>query len=528
MTFFIRFKFRKKIFVTMKTQVDNLIRALDSYDSCNEKTHKEFEETVVTNLNDIVKFIISLNAPYETLLDSLVSLISSGFIQNIVYNYLQNCLGKQLQESISKDEYVLTSQRGKMYQEETRNDLWNDSSVKILKITIEIIATLCERIPTNFELLQPTIDRIGLILNTLHDDILTDFFNSTLANYKIEYLKRDKNFSQDKYGNPPENFRNLPLIPKLSEIKSTRNLFLRPNLKNGAFDDVEHYLDIHFRLLREDYVGSIRDGLIEYLAVNNNDTQRNKKKLSNLMNIRVYKNVEMLNAITDQQDIVHQIKFEISEQMKRIRWETSKRLIEGSLLCFTNDNFKTAYFATVFDRYAPHLYSGKIIVKFDDWLSLNNHVTESNNNFTMIESLAYFESYRHTLESLKSFNECNFPFKKHIVYSQNELIDCPRYLRENHKNVLYDFRPLIKSSHNIIVLRKKEGYYLEYEDIQVPEQIIKGYVFSSLENSAINVIDQKLWPSAALVGLDRSQYEALQLALTHELVVIQGPPGTGK
>lgn len=36
------------------------------------------------------------------------------------------------------------------------------------------------------------------------------------------------------------------------------------------------------------------------------------------------------------------------------------------------------------------------------------------------------------------------------------------------------------------------------------------------------------WPSPDELHLNRSQAEALKLALTNELAVIQGPPGTGK
>jgi len=36
------------------------------------------------------------------------------------------------------------------------------------------------------------------------------------------------------------------------------------------------------------------------------------------------------------------------------------------------------------------------------------------------------------------------------------------------------------------------------------------------------------WPSAAQLGLDQSQHEAISNALTKELSIIQGPPGTGK
>ena len=41
-------------------------------------------------------------------------------------------------------------------------------------------------------------------------------------------------------------------------------------------------------------------------------------------------------------------------------------------------------------------------------------------------------------------------------------------------------------------------------------------------------MDVDQWPSKEQLGLDESQYEALQTALTKEVAVIQGPPGTGK
>lgn len=36
------------------------------------------------------------------------------------------------------------------------------------------------------------------------------------------------------------------------------------------------------------------------------------------------------------------------------------------------------------------------------------------------------------------------------------------------------------------------------------------------------------WPSAESLGLDESQYEALQGALTNKVMLVQGPPGTGE
>lgn len=44
----------------------------------------------------------------------------------------------------------------------------------------------------------------------------------------------------------------------------------------------------------------------------------------------------------------------------------------------------------------------------------------------------------------------------------------------------------------------------------------------------VPVLDTGLWPSPKELEIDRSQYIALQTAITKELAIIQGPPGTGK
>lgn len=41
-------------------------------------------------------------------------------------------------------------------------------------------------------------------------------------------------------------------------------------------------------------------------------------------------------------------------------------------------------------------------------------------------------------------------------------------------------------------------------------------------------LNKEAWPRKERLGLDGSQMEAFQLALTKELAIIQGPPGTGE
>lgn len=63
---------------------------------------------------------------------------------------------------------------------------------------------------------------------------------------------------------PPDDFRELSVIPT-REVLLEDQPFLRPNIVNGAYSDVEHYLDVQFRLLREDCIGPIRVGISMYL-----------------------------------------------------------------------------------------------------------------------------------------------------------------------------------------------------------------------------------------------------------------------
>jgi len=63
---------------------------------------------------------------------------------------------------------------------------------------------------------------------------------------------------------PPEDFRSLSLIPTVTELHSREKPFLRPSLTQGKYPSVQDYLDVHYRLLREDFVEPIREGIREF------------------------------------------------------------------------------------------------------------------------------------------------------------------------------------------------------------------------------------------------------------------------
>ena len=43
---------------------------------------------------------------------------------------------------------------------------------------------------------------------------------------------------------PPDNYRELSIIPDVREILSEKKPYLRANIVNGKYDSPEHYLDV--------------------------------------------------------------------------------------------------------------------------------------------------------------------------------------------------------------------------------------------------------------------------------------------
>lgn len=83
------------------------------------------------------------------------------------------------------------------------------------------------------------------------------------------YRNRGEHIDRDMQ--PPENFRILSIVPTRDDLMDSTP-FVRPNIVQGAYNDVEHYLDVQFRLLREDCFGPIRDGISK-------NVQKEKKKI---------------------------------------------------------------------------------------------------------------------------------------------------------------------------------------------------------------------------------------------------------
>ncbi|XP_045385200.1 NFX1-type zinc finger-containing protein 1 [Lemur catta] len=303
---------------------------------------------------------------------------------------------------------------------------------------------------------------------------------------------------QPEAENHVESYRTMPIYPTYNEVHLDERPFLRPNIISGKYDSTAIYLDTHFRLLREDFVRPLREGILELLQ-SFEDQYLRKRKFDD---IRIYFDTRIITPMCSSSGIVYKVQFD-TKPLKFVRWQNSKRLLYGSLVCMSKDNFETFLFATVSNREQEDLCRGIVQLCFNEQSQQLLAEVQPSDSFLMVETTAYFEAYRHVLEGLQEIQEEDVPFQRNIVECDSH-VEEPRYLLRGGR---YDFAPLI------------ENPSATGESLRNPE---------GLRRSGINVLDPSQWPSKEALKLDDSQMEALQFALTRELAIIQGPPGTGK
>ena len=356
----------------------------------------------------------------------------------------------------------------------------------LIEIGNQAIAVIPETVLNTFPLLviRKTIQELikqGENLDTLEKKVI-----KLEEAFKLAREERAKPVHKDTkttLAKPPEHFVHVEVLQSLSEVHSSDDkIFLRKNVVKGSYSSWDHYLDVQYRLLREDFVRPLRHGIQHYCSPGLAKTSQD---------VRIYERVRVLNPVCLFTGIGFQIQFDIS-RLRRVNWEYSRRLIFGSLLCLSTDNFEhSMMFATVVKRDVSLLEKGCLIVKFEG--DTNGFQINPDQVFTMVESTAYFEAYRHILNKLKEISKLSdeIPFKPYIIGAEMSAVQAPSYS-----------------------LHQRQLKFDLAEILQV--------------RSRISIHDERSWPRAEDTCLDSSQLDALKMALTKEVSVIQGPPGTGK
>lgn len=267
-----------------------------------------------------------------------------------------------------------------------------------------------------------------------------------------------------------EDFRMMPIIPTTSEILNVAP-FIEKNIVTGNNDNIEHYLDVQFRLFREDIIEPLRNDIKQYrhyikMTANKDDFSIKGSKL--------YRNVKICDPRISQSGYTCQCKFS-SEQFG---WKHNKRIMAGSLVCFSSNDFESFFFATLSIACSPEeLCGGRFKICLESMC-----IPDCNISYNMIESQVYFEAYRYNLKVLQELNGDNFPFKKYIVDLDGNILP-PSYLTNNPNYTISNGLPASN-----------------------PES----------KTFPINILSEEAWPTPEDLHMDQSQYDAYFAALTKQ------------
>ena len=346
--------------------------------------------------------------------------------------------------------------------------------------------------PSCWDLLP--VEPLKMAISNCRPEIVYDeLYLSMDANHQDAQRKscsQDVGQSEEDYSE----YKRLSILPGTSEINEMFPPKLRPNIVEGHYDSWEHYYDTQFKLLKEDFVAPLRRGVCGF---------REGLRGRDISDVRVYYDVAFTGLNFSAEGILLSVKFN-SSKFHRVNWEHSKRLIYGSLLCFSCNNFETVMFASVVDRDAKKLKQGEFTVKMESNTDVLHLTSNKDDLYTMIESQAHYETYYHILNSLQKAEFTTMPFTEILIESKCQEVQPPEYM-------------CLTSASNI-------------EHPQLLFNMKDALGINDLYNKfhSFDISRPECWPSVEHVHLDESQLKAMKMALTQKVSVIQGPPGTGK
>jgi len=148
----------------------------------------------------------------------------------------------------------------------TRKD---DRFIRLIELLLAICLYMVKFIPETVQQLSAFKDRLNLRVTNLSQRLLINkfkefekSFNNSKEIISMELSnERPSSSGRIGLGNFSDRFEQLSIIPTLNDILVEQNTFLRKNVTNGAYKDVYTYLDTHFRLLREDFMMSLRESV---------------------------------------------------------------------------------------------------------------------------------------------------------------------------------------------------------------------------------------------------------------------------
>jgi helicase required for RNAi-mediated heterochromatin assembly 1 len=261
---------------------------------------------------------------------------------------------------------------------------------------------------------------------------------------------------------------------------------MAPNQPKGKFSSNLEYLETHYEFLRDEGVGPLKT-VITWVRERHGANEPPGKGHG------IYDPVKISGLTGSNIGLGIEVTFSTERTGVKINWEQSSRLMAGSLVALSNDNFQTSCIVAVVAAHDLEKLAKdppRIDLFFVDPDDIEIDPTMS---FVMVEHRnGFYEAQRHTMLALQRMAEEPFSFSK-------ALVKCKRSFNENPPQYIMD-NPFFDFS---------AFYGPEFKKVNIREPLPSDFYR-----------DDKT--------MDKSQWEALQLMLTKPLAIVQGPPGTGK
>ncbi|KAI9872611.1 MAG: hypothetical protein M1823_008128, partial [Watsoniomyces obsoletus] len=184
----------------------------------------------------------------------------------------------------------------------------------------------------------------------------------------------------------------------------------------------DKYLKAHYELHREDAVSPLRDAV---------DKFRKDPDMSDDKSLHIYEKVHICGFTFSQLGIAARVTFSTARAGRHILWQSSKRLVSGTLVALTpaDNKFETkCIIALVAARPLAGVQLMPSEVDLFFCRTEDIHI-DPQQEWTMVEaSTGYYEAYRHTLRALQKLSHESFTLSPHIC-SMSPAVEPPAYLK---------------------------------------------------------------------------------------------------
>lgn len=382
-----------------------------------------------------------------------------------------------------------------------------------------------------------------------------------------------------RHDNDHENISDIKILPTPGEIQSHRLEYL-PVTDPGKLhlQGVRGLLDRHFRLLREDTVGQLRDCvrlIIQDLADPTFEPSGNRRAMHGAQ-VFVYNHVSISEiAFDERKGLQVLIEFEqppgaralSEEEARKTWWAETKQLQQDSLLCLVDSNGRSVFFSVSDREGRKDVQNERDIVDDAGKCTLGYFPSQKCLLKCGIPGLSRDGNLpiKQTLQGLGSGQPINLWNDRQMSLISVRLLEetdddmfgiLERYRTNPHARqalvefpgvIVPSFRPTLQALQ--LMSRSLDIPFSEYlapaatmpatsgtvAEIPAPQYaLVRGFQFdlSSITNGAfLKLSPQERFDVTSLESnstLDLAQCNALVSALTRSLALIQGPPGTGK